>query len=665
MTSGLTTAGKLLLLMPQEGLSQFSDNFNRADGAVSNHWIGAGSISGNKLVITPTLGTDLFQAGKGTFDSGTGGWGAYGTNTRVNDAGQLKITYGNNANGALLTLQASTALTANLTVDAWYQLDIDARVSAGASVLLRLLDNVGLSVYYGTVTDTNLTHYQIVFRCRDATSTTLNFDTLAAGNSVWIDNLTLKPLTFNTAILSTPLMRPGKNPKVTVSILTSTLCGVVSHLDNPLNPQNFILGYADRGVVNHFYLVKCVAGVFSAPLILATGVYVDGAPIEIRNSATNTFQLWFNNAQVGTDQTISDASIVQNAYYGVFDTNGGNSLDSFFVGSAAVVKNVVFLGGSITNGVGSSSAATISWRALTGNWLEQNHLEDNWPQRINAGVGGTPSWYGLIRLATDVLAYSPSVVFLEFAVNDPDNDATGSRVNGFAPAAEALIRRLRSALPNVMIVIAVFTWPDSYSYMIDIRRTTRDKWVALASRYGCALMRLDLELETLIGSPTPDDSQITPYFFAAGDVHPNDTGYNAAFLATTPLLASINANTHDAALYFADEADYEAAPIIRVGTDNDGETGTWTTPSGTSRQSTVANSTIKWTGTFCSFGWDTNFDVGAGTVGWDLDGGGYTNIDLSAQKVADHVVTNFAAGVHTITLKVISGTVKINRFLAI
>ena len=56
---------------------------------------------------------------------------------------------------------------------------------------------------------------------------------------------------------------------------------------------------------------------------------------------------------------------------------------------------------------------------------------------------------------------------------------------------------------------------------------------------------------------------------------------------------------------------------------------------------------------------------GGNLVAWSLDGGAYTNINLAANAVAIAAISNFALGSHTITLKIISGTVTINRFLAI
>lgn len=307
----------------------------------------------------------------------------------------------------------------------------------------------------------------------------------------------------------------------------------------------------------------------------------------------------------------------------------------------------------------------VSWRALTRKWLAQNRTQYAITS-YNAGVGGTPSWYALVRLQSDVIARAPSLVFVDFAVNDTIEDGVGGRSDGFAPAAEALLRRLWTELPGVMLVASVFSWPNDYSYMSAGRRAARDKWLALASHYSLTPVRMDTALVALMGE-SYDNADVEAYFAGVNNVHPNDAGHNVIYGLMTPRLASITGNAPSPlpTRYYAESEDYERAPIIRSGTDNDGETGTWTTQGTTGRQSTVADSTIEWSGNFCSFGLDSNFGAGAGTYAWSVDGGGETQVDLSVQDVANQPVYNMAYGAHTVTLRVVSGTVRINRCLLI
>jgi hypothetical protein len=114
---------------------------------------------------------------------------------------------------------------------------------------------------------------------------------------------------------------------------------------------------------------------------------------------------------------------------------------------------------------------------------------------------------------------------------------------------------------------------------------------------------------------------------------------------------------------YNDVADWMHDPIDRTGVDNDGETGTgWTTVDTTSRRSSTVNDTIAWTGTFCSFGVEA---AATGVFAWKLDDGEYTNFDLTGRGGLVVQVGSFARGAHTITLKVVSGTITIERFLAV
>lgn len=46
---------------------------------------------------------------------------------------------------------------------------------------------------------------------------------------------------------------------------------------------------------------------------------------------------------------------------------------------------------------------------------------------MNAGLSGTPSKLGILRLDRDVLAYEPDICFIEFAVNDgTETDISGT-----------------------------------------------------------------------------------------------------------------------------------------------------------------------------------------------------------------------------------------------
>jgi lysophospholipase L1-like esterase len=325
------------------------------------------------------------------------------------------------------------------------------------------------------------------------------------------------------------------------------------------------------------------------------------------------------------------------------------------------------LGGSITAGSTASQIGTNNWVALVSSRLVRDLTGYTFTQQVNSGIGGTPSWYGLIRLQDDVLDYAPKLVTVDFACNDISVDASGDRTSGWAPAAEALLRRLRTSLPDARIVVFIFTWPDDYSFLSELQRTVRDKWVALATQYDCTLLRWDTYLEALMGE-SYDDSDVEVYLAGANDLHPNDTGHDSIadmFMAeVTDLEPGWTGNLNDYDYYYANQeaADFEHEPIIRTGTDNDGTTGTWS-EDGTTLVSSEANATVEWSGTFCSYGFDTTGSTG--TIAYSVDGGGEKQMDTSTKSPPFGGYECFERDAHTVTVRVVSGTVKIARFLAI
>ena len=114
--------------------------------------------------------------------------------------------------------------------------------------------------------------------------------------------------------------------------------------------------------------------------------------------------------------------------------------------------------------------------------------------------------------------------------------------------------------------------------------------------------------------------------------------------------------------YYDDVADWLHTPIRRSGTDNDGETGTGWSTVGTERHSSTVDDTIEWTGTFCSCAIALS---GPCTIAWKIDAGAYTEM---VQVVGSPGLRELYAtdrDVHTVTIKVVAGTVKINGFVAI
>ena len=74
------------------------------------------------------------------------------------------------------------------------------------------------------------------------------------------------------------------------------------------------------------------------------------------------------------------------------------------------------IGGSITQG-SSASAQDKCYASLLKKWWEEK-FPDATIRFVNAGIGGTSSYYGVHRVEKDLLRYEPDLVVVEFSVND-------------------------------------------------------------------------------------------------------------------------------------------------------------------------------------------------------------------------------------------------------
>lgn len=107
---------------------------------------------------------------------------------------------------------------------------------------------------------------------------------------------------------------------------------------------------------------------------------------------------------------------------------------------------VAYIGGSITQG--ETAGAEGCYAKLSYNYISEKYGKDGNVEYVNAGLSGTPSVLGNLRLQKDVLEYSPDIVFVEFAVNDAQD-------NIHKESYESLVRTVLSQ-ENEPAVILVF-----------------------------------------------------------------------------------------------------------------------------------------------------------------------------------------------------------------
>ncbi len=113
-----------------------------------------------------------------------------------------------------------------------------------------------------------------------------------------------------------------------------------------------------------------------------------------------------------------------------------------------------YIGGSITEGYhdGLTLQEDEKWAKMSTTYLSEQFPEATF-NYANAGISGTPSVLGNVRLERDVLAYDPDIVFVEFAVNDG-----GETI--YKNAYESLVRTLLEDERDIAVVL-LFTIVES------------------------------------------------------------------------------------------------------------------------------------------------------------------------------------------------------------
>ncbi len=163
-----------------------------------------------------------------------------------------------------------------------------------------------------------------------------------------------------------------------------------------------------------------------------------------------------------------------------------------------------FLGGSITQG-SVAETHTGCYAYLVFDWWVKKFPKTAFTY-VNAGIGGTTSQFGAARAESDVLAYRPDVVFVEFSVNDENTDF-------FRETYEGLVRKIYSdPLKPALTLI--------HNIMYDCGKTAQEIHQSVGEHYDlpCVAMQPTIYAEVKAGNIP--NREITP-----DDLHPNTQGH--------------------------------------------------------------------------------------------------------------------------------------------
>lgn len=194
--------------------------------------------------------------------------------------------------------------------------------------------------------------------------------------------------------------------------------------------------------------------------------------------------------------------------------------------------NISFIGGSVTEGYGSTNNSEKSWPVLL-----SKKLEDNYGIKVNCfneGIGGTCSYLANFRYGADVEPYTPDLLFIEFAVNDMYHSMPYETV---ARNSESIIGKAYAQNPNMDIVyILTYDLHDGTKDYLQLK-AHRD----VADRYGL----LSVKMSEYMHSHCEQTGEKETYHFI-DFVHPNDHGYETyADIIFNRLKDNIDTDTAD------------------------------------------------------------------------------------------------------------------------
>jgi len=177
-----------------------------------------------------------------------------------------------------------------------------------------------------------------------------------------------------------------------------------------------------------------------------------------------------------------------------------------------------FIGGSITQG----SLATTSencYAKRVFNWWEKKFPKAHFTY-VNAGIGGTDSYYGVGRCEEDLLKENPDFVMVDFSVNDKENSF-------YQETYEGLIRRILSCKSNPAVLALYNVFYDSGASALEYHER-------VCKHYNIDGISMKDTLFEDIKNGIYERGDITP-----DNLHPSDKGHEEVARRITSYLEAV------------------------------------------------------------------------------------------------------------------------------
>lgn len=315
--------------------AEFSDAFARADGAIGNDWTGATwTIATNKAINTPTLGDEALTNGDmETWTSATnaGTWTEYGDGgNTINQEGtdkhggsySARIDYANGGANCWM-MQAVAGAKKYYHAEYW-----DKTPSGKTSRFTCDATNSDDPNMTFTGTGSWAGRKRTIRTTAANQNLRLNrLSTFANGTSLYFDDVTAKILTDAQLPATRPVYATADYLlEVTIAAMeVGTMAGIVFALDNPSNPQNYVLVYHNGQTL---WVKKVVSGGDFATVGSKVQAFSANDKITVAKLGTSV-KVLLNDVAIAATFTISDATIKDNLYAGIWSTYSGNQFDNW------------------------------------------------------------------------------------------------------------------------------------------------------------------------------------------------------------------------------------------------------------------------------------------------------------------------------------------------
>lgn len=324
----------------------FSDDFNRDDGAVGSGWQGTNiAIASNRLIITPTLETEKLT------DGGLEAAYTAGKCNTLTSAGSMTLAEetsdvhgGSKAQSFVAGAfndRVNFPTTFSGTLGSWFEFSAWSKRTAGTGGSPRIyafqtggLDRSALLQQGATYAQSFVTD-RIVHGSNAIFAYPVREQGASAFSTVLVDDASFKQITLSSMFALRSYSVADCVLKAQVYWHPGTVSGIAARIDSTSNPQNGIVAYIREQTSSQTRFInvvvdKVVAGVWSNVYASSALTYVDGAQLELHLSGS-TVQVWWNNVQRGGDLTIADAGILNSKLHGLFASNPANEFDAFFL----------------------------------------------------------------------------------------------------------------------------------------------------------------------------------------------------------------------------------------------------------------------------------------------------------------------------------------------